>query len=83
VILIESFIDPIHFALSITAAGGTISATGVPERVTRIGVFVYCTRSRIAKQLAWNSEMAISSMITSRRPYSTIRTNRPPLTSSP
>jgi hypothetical protein len=41
--------------------GGTTSATGLPNRVTRIGLFVLRTRSSNVKHLALNLEMAISS----------------------
>src|SRR5882762_7417750 len=60
VILIEFFIDPIHDERSSIGVGGTTSATGFPNRVTRIGFFVERTRSRTARHLALNSEMAIS-----------------------
>ena len=43
-------------------AGGTISATGFPKRVTRMGFRVRRTPSSTARQVALNLEMAISSM---------------------
>src|SRR5271168_2441179 len=42
--------------------GGLISATAWPKRVTRMGWPVLRTRSRTARQVALNFEMAISSM---------------------
>ncbi len=44
------------------AEGGTISATGTPNRVTRRGFLVLPTRSRVARQVALNLEIAISSI---------------------
>src|ERR1700674_3445263 len=58
----DCFIDPIHDERSSTEVGGTTSATGFPNRVTRIGFFVERTRSSTARHLALNSEMAISCM---------------------
>src|SRR5579859_1373354 len=46
----------------LTPPGGLISAMGWPKRVTRIGCPVFRTRSRTARQVALNFEMAISSM---------------------
>jgi hypothetical protein len=43
--------------------GGTTSATGSPNLVTRIGLRVLRTRSRTARQVALNLEIAISSMM--------------------
>jgi hypothetical protein len=43
--------------------GGTTSATGLPNLVTRIGRRVLRTRSRTARQVALNLEIAISSMV--------------------
>src|ERR1700687_5543262 len=40
--------------------GGTTSATGWPKRVTRIGLRVLRTSSRMPRHLALNSEMAMS-----------------------
>src|SRR5277367_6430811 len=54
------FIDPIQAARSSTAVGGTTSATGLPNRVMRIGFLVARTCSSTARHLALNSEMAIS-----------------------
>jgi hypothetical protein len=56
----EPFIDPNQlFGLS-GMGGGTISATGVPKRVTRIGFPVLRTRSSTAKHVALNLEIDIS-----------------------
>jgi hypothetical protein len=43
--------------------GGTTSATGLPNLVTRIGRRVLRTRSRTPRQVALNLEIAISSMV--------------------
>src|SRR5215471_938456 len=43
-------------------AGGTTSAIGSPNLVTRIGRRVLRTRSRMARQVALNFEIAISSI---------------------
>src|SRR6266404_6953877 len=56
------FIDPIQALRSSTVVGGTTSATGLPNRVIRIGFFVARTCSSRARHLALNSEMAISSI---------------------
>lgn len=45
------------------AGGGTISATGSPKRVTRIGWPVLRTRSSTARHVALNFEMAIRSIL--------------------
>jgi hypothetical protein len=49
--------------------GGTTSATGSPNLVTRIGLRVLRTRSRTARQVALNLEIAISSMMEPRYLY--------------
>jgi hypothetical protein len=49
--------------------GGTTSATGSPNLVTRIGLRVLRTRSRTARQVALNLEIAISSMMQPRHLY--------------
>src|SRR5437868_8286758 len=56
------FIDAIQALRSSTVVGGTTSATGLPNRVIRIGFFVARTCSSRARHLALNSEMAISSI---------------------
>src|SRR6267154_4047715 len=61
-ISMESFIDPIQADRSWTVDGGITSATGVPCRVMQTGFLVLRTRSRTAKHLALNSEIAISSI---------------------
>jgi hypothetical protein len=52
---------PSQFAGRFLRDGGIISATGLPNRVTRIGIRVLRTRSKILTQLALNSEKVISS----------------------
>ena len=47
------FIDPIQALRSSTAVGGTTSATGLPNRVMRIGFFVARTRSSTAEALGF------------------------------
>jgi hypothetical protein len=49
--------------------GGTTSATGSPNLVTRFGLRVLRTRSRTAKHVALNLEIAISSMMQPRHLY--------------
>src|SRR5580704_3833068 len=61
-IWMESRIDPNKAARSTIGTVGTTSATGLPCRVMRMGVLVFSTRSRMAKHLALNSEIAISCM---------------------
>ena len=55
-----SFIDPIQLSCPASGDGGTISATGLPKRVTRRGFLVWRTCSSRARHLALNSEMATS-----------------------
>lgn len=62
VILAVPFSDPIQSRGAAGAGGGTISATGLPKRVTRTGLRVIRTCSITARQVALNFEMAISSM---------------------
>jgi len=52
-------IQPLDFS---GADGGTISATGFPNLVTKIGLPVLCTSSSTARHVALNFEIAISSM---------------------
>lgn len=55
--------------------GGTTSATGLPKRVTRIGLRVLRTSSRMPRHLALNLDMAISFIIESyygQRPWSNL-----------
>ena len=49
-------------SFDLPTVGGTISATGFPNRVIRIGCLVFWTWSRIARHLALNSEIATSFM---------------------
>src|SRR5215469_16203393 len=58
-----SFMDPIQLFCTASGDGGTISATGLPKRVTRMGFFVWRTCSSRATHLALNSEMAISFIV--------------------
>src|SRR5512143_2767677 len=62
-ILIESFIEPIQSAGE-EVEGGTISATGSPNRVISKGVLVFWTSSSMARHFALNSEMATLFMTT-------------------
>lgn len=57
---IVSFMDPIQLSCPVSGEGGTISATGLPKRVTRRGFLVWRTCSSRARHLALNSEMATS-----------------------
>src|SRR6266496_3354977 len=59
-IFIVPAIDPSLLPAVLMAEGGTTSATASPKRVTRIGVRVFRTCSRMPRHLALNSEMAIS-----------------------
>src|SRR5205807_2380767 len=54
--------EPSHCFFSAFGEGGTTSATGSPNLVTRMGLRVLRTRSRSARQVALNLEMAISSI---------------------
>jgi len=54
-------IDPIQLFFFGLGEGGTISATGTPNLVIRMGLRVLRTRSTTARQVALNFEMAISS----------------------
>src|SRR6185312_15062735 len=54
--------QPIQWAGRAGTAGGPTSATGFPKRVTRMGLCVLRTRSRIARQVALKVEMAICSI---------------------
>src|SRR6202030_2395045 len=56
-------IEPNHCFFFGFAVGGTTSATGTPNRVTRMGLRVLRTRSRTARHVALNLEMAISSIV--------------------
>src|SRR5580704_2765837 len=56
------FMEPIQFFCPASGDGGTISATGLPKRVTRRGFFVWRTSSSRARHLALNSEIATSFM---------------------
>src|SRR5438132_6157678 len=51
---------PSQFAGRLWGEGGRTSATGSPKRVTRTGLRVLRTCSRMPRHLALNSEMAIS-----------------------
>src|SRR5437667_2731708 len=51
---------PSQFAGRLWGEGGRTSATGSPKRVTRTGLLVLRTCSRMPRHLALNSEMAIS-----------------------
>jgi hypothetical protein len=53
--------DPIR-DLTGAARGGTMSAIGLPSRVTLIGIPVFCTSASTASQVALNLEMVISSI---------------------
>lgn len=53
-------IDQSQVPAGFSGDGGTTSATGLPKRLTRIGLRVLRTCSSILEQLALNSEMAIS-----------------------
>jgi hypothetical protein len=55
-------IEPIQSFFFGFSVGGTTSATGTPNRVIRMGLRVLRTRSRTARHVALNLEMAISSM---------------------
>src|SRR5271165_4971188 len=68
-ISMESFMDPIQAARPCTNAGGMTSAIGFPNRVTRMGFFVFETCSSSARHLALNSEIATSCMV---YPWTTI-----------
>src|SRR5579863_1025082 len=54
--------DPSRLPAGFPGLGGTTSATGLPNRVTRIGFRVLRTSSRMPRHFALNSEMAISFM---------------------
>src|ERR1019366_1433997 len=58
-----SFMEPIQAPPPASGEAGTTSATGLPKRVIRRGFLVCRTRSRRARHLALNSEMATSSMV--------------------
>src|SRR6266849_10002700 len=60
--ILVSFKEPIHLLRSTVGVDGTISATGLPWRVTRMGSRVLRTCSRRARHLALNSEMETSIM---------------------
>src|SRR5580698_3951399 len=55
-------IEPNFRPVVLPADGGTTSATGSPNRVTRIGLRVLRTSSRMPRHLALNSEIATSFM---------------------
>ena len=55
-------IDPSHEEGRAETVGGTISATGLPKRVTRTGLCVLRTCSKTDKHVALNLEIAISSI---------------------
>src|SRR5262245_29425582 len=55
-------IEPSHDPDLRTADGAVTSAIGSPKRVTRMGLRVLRTRSRTAKHVALNFEIAISSI---------------------
>src|SRR5437660_2826480 len=52
--------DPSCLPVAFPGEGGTTSATGLPKRVTRTGLRVLRTSSRMPRHLALNTEMAIS-----------------------
>src|ERR1700692_805329 len=52
--------EPIQPRSSVSGDAGMTSASGFPRRVTRSGVFVLLTSSSKDRQLALNSEIAIS-----------------------
>src|ERR1700732_774873 len=54
--------DPSRLPIGSAGEGGITSATGLPKRVTRIGLRVLRTSSRMPRHLALNSEMATSFM---------------------
>jgi len=54
--------EPSQCFFFVFGEGGTTSATGSPNLVTRIGLRVLRTRSRSARQVALNLEIAISSI---------------------
>ena len=54
---IVSFMEPIQPFSPGSGDGGTISATGLPQRVIRRGFLVWRTCSSSARHLALNSEM--------------------------
>jgi len=59
----ESLMHPIQ-GLSAEGRAGTISAIGIPRRVTLTGRPFFPTSARTARQVALNREMVISVMIT-------------------
>ena len=56
-------IHPSQFDGRLRGEGGTISATGLPKRVIRIGLRVLRTCSSIPRHLALNSDMATSFIV--------------------
>src|SRR5688572_12917353 len=54
--------DPSQSPVGFDVEGGWTSAMGFPNRVTRIGVRVFRTRSSTSRHVALNLEMAISCM---------------------
>jgi hypothetical protein len=51
-----SFMEPIQFFGPASGDGGTISATGLPKRVTLTGLFVWRTCSSRARHLAFEAQ---------------------------
>src|SRR5579872_4758018 len=54
--------QPSQLCFGFSGDGGSTSATGLPKRVTRMGLRVLRTSSRMPRHLALNSEMATSFM---------------------
>ena len=78
---VEPRIAPNHASPALASVGGTTSATGCPRRVTTIGVPVRRTRSRTARQVALNSEIAMVFMGVLGMDISTIVTDYSPFCS--
>ena len=53
--------DPSHFRADRSGSAGTMSATGLPKRVTRSGRPVRLTRSSVARHVALNFEIGMDS----------------------
>src|SRR3984957_15236515 len=71
------FMQPSFLPAGFGGDGGTTSATGCPKRVTRMGLRVLRTSSRMPRHLALNSEMAISfirGLYYGQRPWSKLQT---------
>src|SRR3954451_876526 len=66
--------EPSRLPVGLPGEGGTTSAMGLPKRVTRIGLRVLRTSSRMPRHLALNSEIAIS-FIEDFIPWSTTMVN--------